>query len=246
MSGNVNAKQITGILGIENGGSGNATYSNNELIIFGTQSFQSSGYTINDSATASSDILWTSEKIIDYSNDNYLSLNGGTVSGDLIVTGTLSFSELTGTTISATNIEATQSINLVNGSYQIGGTDPWREISSVTQSTTTSTTYSDLVTPLEIAPGEGTYLVFFSASGRGQVAKQEIQYSIFNNGVQVTESERDFGYDTVGGDRRHRAAMHTQAVVTVSGSNTVGVQFRTNTSTLFVFERSLILIKIQA
>ena len=64
-NGNINAKQIKGVLEVENGGTGNPTYSTGEIISYGTQSFQSSGYTVNDSGTASTD-LWSAEQIVTY------------------------------------------------------------------------------------------------------------------------------------------------------------------------------------
>jgi len=62
-NGNINAKQIKGVLEVENGGTGNPTYSNGEIITFGTQSMVSSGYQFNDLGTASTDI-WSAEQII--------------------------------------------------------------------------------------------------------------------------------------------------------------------------------------
>jgi len=53
----------TGILPINRGGLNNSVFTQNELLISSTSSVVSSGYRINDSGTASSDI-WTAAKII--------------------------------------------------------------------------------------------------------------------------------------------------------------------------------------
>jgi len=64
-NGNINAKQIKGVLDIENGGTGNPTFSTDEFVVFGTQSLISSGNKLNDLGTASNDI-WSAEQIITY------------------------------------------------------------------------------------------------------------------------------------------------------------------------------------
>jgi hypothetical protein len=62
MDGNINAKQIKGVLEVENGGTGNPTFSSDEFIVYGTQSLISSGNKLNDLGTASTD-LWSASKI---------------------------------------------------------------------------------------------------------------------------------------------------------------------------------------
>ena len=66
--GKVNAKQIEGIVSLENGGTNNATFSASQILAIdsSTSSIISSGYKFNDSGTSSTDI-WSSDKIISYS-----------------------------------------------------------------------------------------------------------------------------------------------------------------------------------
>lgn len=77
-NGKINAKQIDGLVSIENGGTNNSSFTQSEILIFGTNSINSSGYLFNDFGTASSDI-WTADKIISYI-DNKL-INQGTKAG---------------------------------------------------------------------------------------------------------------------------------------------------------------------
>jgi hypothetical protein len=56
------ALQLTGIIPVERGGLGNQTFAQNELLIAGTNSIQSSGYRIDDGGE-NDKTLWTAERI---------------------------------------------------------------------------------------------------------------------------------------------------------------------------------------
>ena len=136
--------------------------------------------------------------------------------------------------------------NCQNGSYRIGGADPWQIVSSATSTSTTSTTYT-LISGMTITPGAGTYIATFSSSGRAQSEDQQMQVSLFSNGVQVAHSERDHGWDTADPDNEdYRFGIHTQAVITVTAGQAIEARYKTDYSTFNIFERSLILIKVHA
>jgi hypothetical protein len=93
-------------------------------------------------------------------------------------------------------------------------------------------------------PASGTYLVFFSASGYGTDSAQQMMYAIHLAGTIEQHSEREMDFASGGqGDDLHET-MHTQAKVTVNGSQAITVQYKTGTGTFYVEERSMILIKV--
>ena len=61
-NGKINAKQLNGIVDITNGGTNNITFTQSQILIFGTNSISSSGYKFNDTGTTSTDI-WSANKI---------------------------------------------------------------------------------------------------------------------------------------------------------------------------------------
>ena len=62
----------TGLLPMERGGLNNNNFTQNELVISGTNSIESSGYKIDDSGIGETD-LWSAKKIIEYYNQNIIS-----------------------------------------------------------------------------------------------------------------------------------------------------------------------------
>ena len=57
---------------MERGGLNNNNFTQNELVISGTNSIESSGYKIDDSGIGETD-LWSAKKIIEYYNQNIIS-----------------------------------------------------------------------------------------------------------------------------------------------------------------------------
>jgi hypothetical protein len=62
----------TGLLPMDRGGLNNNKFTQNELVISGTNSIESSGYKIDDSGIGETD-LWSAKKIIEYYNQNIIS-----------------------------------------------------------------------------------------------------------------------------------------------------------------------------
>lgn len=117
------------------------------------------------------------------------------------------------------------------------------QITATANTTTTSTTYI-LLNAMTSTPPSGDYLVSFSASCSTNAGSAEYFYAIFVDGTIVQHSERQI-YDGNFNFVLLNLTMHTQAVVSVNGSQTIEIrQRRTTGGTITVFERSLQLIKL--
>lgn len=114
--------------------------------------------------------------------------------------------------------------------------------SSATDTSTTSTTYV-VINSMTVTPAAGTYLATFSSSGNLSVTNMTANYAMHNNGTIVSHSERDIR--TGGGQTTGMySALHSQVIVTVTGSEAIDVRFLTPGGTFTIRERSLILIKL--
>jgi hypothetical protein len=124
-----------------------------------------------------------------------------------------------------------------------GATITNTELSATTTTSITSKTYVVMDT-MTTTPASGTYMVTFSASGSGSSTRNIMEYSIFKANTIIQHSHRwlnrSVGFYTSGND----SALHSQAIVTVNGSQVIDVRYRTNKGTFTVEERSLILIKL--
>lgn len=143
--------------------------------------------------------------------------------------------------------------NTQNGVYRIAGTEitPYTiggglvssEVTSSSNTSTTSTSYTQ-VNSISSTPAAGTYMVSFTASGKGNSDDQEMQVCIYNDGSAVAHTERDYGFEADANNNDRRFAIHTQALVTVNGSQTIDVRYKTNTGTFSIYERSMVLLKV--
>lgn len=138
-------------------------------------------------------------------------------------------------------------INTQLGAYRVGGELPYTELSATALTNTTSSSYVLVSGMTYTSPNGGTYIVSFSASGRGQSQDQELQVSLYSNGSKIAHTERDYGFDAddpTTEDRRF--SIHTQAVITVTAGQVIQARYRTDYSTFNIFERSMILHKVHA
>lgn len=143
--------------------------------------------------------------------------------------------------------------NTENGVYRIAGTpiDPYSIGGLTTQQATatasgsvTSAAYT-LVPSMTVTPGAGTYLATYSASGRATSNNQRCRYALFNNGVIIGHTKRDYGFDIDDPNNEdQRVTLHTQAVVTMLAGQALQVRARTNIGTFWHFKRSLILLRL--
>ena len=105
--------------------------------------------------------------------------------------------------------------------------------------TTTSAT-DVLLTTMSVSPTAGTYGVWFTAAWNVSNANAVARFTVYNNGVAVTDSLRDI--DSPGGGAA--AAFATQTAIQITAGNAVDVRARTTSGTLTVTNRNLLLIRL--
>lgn len=113
------------------------------------------------------------------------------------------------------------------------------EATATLAGTTTSLT-DVLMVSMTLTPAAGTYLCIFSGSIVNSANGAERTWvSLYSGGTQVTATERSIG--TSGGAY---AAVSSQAVITVNGSQAIEVKWRVAGGTSTVRNRRLIAVKI--
>lgn len=130
----------------------------------------------------------------------------------------------------------------VKKKIQLGNIPIANTSATATGTTTTSSGTMVVMSGMTITPAAGTYLVTFSASGSSDTNNRLMEYSLFNNAVEVTHARRG-KFEPA----NQVTAMHTQAVVVMAGSQAIDVRFTidpTGTPIFSVDERSLTIIKI--
>lgn len=126
-----------------------------------------------------------------------------------------------------------------------GGSVGYHNITATTQTSTTSTSYIQLDS-MTYTPASGTYMVTFSSSGWCTNGGANAQYAIYNDEVKDNASERDWYWDGGNHTNNLRLPLHTQAVVTVNGSQSIEIRYMrgSGSGTTYVNERSMVLIKL--
>lgn len=127
--------------------------------------------------------------------------------------------------------------------YNIGGGISSSIQSATSNTSTTSSSYS-AINSMSSTPTAGTYIVSFSASGKGNSDDQEMQVCLYSDGSAITHSERDYGYEADASNNDRRFTIHTQSLVTVNGSQNIEARFKTNTGSFTVYERTMTLLKV--
>ena len=115
--------------------------------------------------------------------------------------------------------------------------------SVATTTSTTSVTYV-VISGMTETPAAGTYFVSFSASGKGSSQSQQMEYSLYNNGSVIDHSERRIDWNSGAQGDQLYGAMHSQAIVTVTGSEAIEARYKTATGTFTVEQRSLLFVRI--
>jgi len=163
-------------------------------------------------------------------------VGNGIFSGNVTVTGTVvadvgTFE--TGLTVSGIPVDITGG----------GGVYP-TEITATATASTTSTSYV-LITEMTSTSEAGIYAVSFSTTIQGDTAGQDMEVALYQDGNLITHTERsaDFESGAPQGDSLHYP-MHTQAIMTVSGSQAIEARYKTNVGTISAYQRSLLLLKI--
>lgn len=111
----------------------------------------------------------------------------------------------------------------------------------VATATFTTTSTSDvLLTTMSVSPTAGTYAVWFTCSWSLSASSAISRFTIYNNGVAVTDSLRNI--DSPGGG--NTASFASQTVISVAAGTTVDIRARTTAATLTVTNRNMLLIRL--
>ena len=114
-----------------------------------------------------------------------------------------------------------------------------------TATATTGTPSYLVLNGMTTTPIAGSYLVSFSASGRCTNVGGNCEYAIFQNGSIISHTARRQDWNSGGTDADNLyMAMHTQALVSVNGSEVVEVRYTANPGAFVVEERSLLLRRL--
>jgi hypothetical protein len=120
-----------------------------------------------------------------------------------------------------------------------GGSIAHSEVNAAGDVTTTST--SDVVvTSMSITPGAGSYIVYFSTSIRQSNNGDSVFLSVYANGVQVTNSQRQ--YTRAGGATQDVAMIMAKS--TVAAGQAIDIRWRVNSNTGTLGNRALVLLKV--
>lgn len=123
-----------------------------------------------------------------------------------------------------------------------GGSLTTYEVTATTDTSTQDSSYTQLDS-MTITPSSGTYIISFSASGNNTSGNANSIYAIYSAGSKVAHSERQLAWGGGGHTGDFDAAMHTQAEVTVNGSQVIEIKYAAVTGSFSVHERSMHLIK---
>ncbi len=161
--------------------------------------------------------------------------DGVGIAGNLTVSGTVaavSGTFATSLTVSGIPVDIT------------GGGGPYpTEITATATASTTSTSYV-LITGMTSTPVAGTYSVSFSTTIQGDTAAQDMEVALFQDGNLITHTERSADFESgAQGDDLHYPT-HTQALMTVSGSQAIEARYKTSAGTISAFQRSLFLLQL--
>jgi hypothetical protein len=114
------------------------------------------------------------------------------------------------------------------------------DIATATADDTTASTTDVLIVGMTLTPAAGTYLALFSSSFLNSAnGASRLFISIWSAAAQVAHSERNIGI--AGGSN---VPGHTNAIVTVNGSQAIEARWRAVAGTNTCHQRSLTLIKL--
>lgn len=141
-----------------------------------------------------------------------------------------------------------ESIPTTNGVWRVYQmfTDAVIATGIVNYYTTSSTPFSTTsltdvpVTGFSITPQAGTYAVWFNSRMQNATGSPTNNWSIYRGGVEVTDSSRGARFGAANTD----FGTSTQTISQVDGFQAFDVRVRCSSSTLTVFDRSLLLIRL--
>lgn len=117
---------------------------------------------------------------------------------------------------------------------------------SATGATTTTSASDGVMNTMTVTPVAGTYLVLFSTWCSHSTGNATITFSIYNNGVQKTDSVRTIipFNGGVGANTQDIEAV-INGVVTATGAGAVTIQWKTSAGTATCTQRTMNLVRLQ-
>lgn len=110
--------------------------------------------------------------------------------------------------------------------------------------TITTTSAADvLMTSMSLTPGAGNYMVWFSTSVDHDSSNESIFASLYVNGVQVADTEREFKRGGAAADNKGSLAFNKYITGVLAGQ-VVEVRWRTPAATASAYQRTLTLLKV--
>jgi hypothetical protein len=86
-------------------------------------------------------------------------------------------------------------------------------------------------------PESGTYIVNFSSSAKLSLQNNTYEYAIFKAGIIVQQSNRILFPN----NNNNIQLISTQSTISVNGSESINIKYKTTGGTFTVYERNLIL-----
>jgi hypothetical protein len=118
---------------------------------------------------------------------------------------------------------------------------------SATSATTTTSASDGVMTTMTTTPGiVGTYFVAFSATCINNTGTQTVTFSIYNNGVQKTDSVRVFmpGNGALSSISQN-LSVSTNGIVTTTVAGAVAIEWHVSGGTGTCTQRTLNLVRLQ-
>ena len=144
----------------------------------------------------------------------------------------------------AANLTAGNGITITNtaGAITIASTPTIQQASGTSTLTTLSKTDVALSTPLEITPGEGDYLIFFTGVVSNNTGGIGTIMSIYVDGVKIAASE----IQATSGKNNDKNTIASNAYVTgVTAGQTIEMRWRAENQTASITNRTLIIQRVK-
>jgi hypothetical protein len=184
-------------------------------------------------------------------NESNLSLNniGGSLNVAKGGTGQTSYANgelLIGNSagsLSKSTLSAGNGINISNGSgsVTISSNIPVTEAYSLTNVTTSSTSY--VSAGLSVTPGAGDYIVYFTGNVENPTKDESTYFSLFANGSQILQSERFVTGHVKGGENFSASTM--AYVTNLEAGQSIEVKWKVTASNATMHQRQLIVQRVK-
>jgi hypothetical protein len=109
-------------------------------------------------------------------------------------------------------------------------------VNSIIYEGISSNSYIDMDS-MTLMPESGTYIVNFSSSAKLSLQNNTYEYAIFKAGIIVQQSNRILFPN----NNNNIQLISTQSTISVNGSESINIKYKTTGGTFTVYERNLIL-----